>query len=94
MPLIGILRPRVVGAGCKTLIGRTAGKSSPILSHLNDDQLPFNLKTAVEHTEDLQKPGCEKLDEEGGLSLVDLVSDSESFYRQDLAKIRHGQLPF
>ena len=52
------------------------------------------LKTAVEHRGDLQQPKGERLDEEGGISLVDLVSDSEKLYRQDLARIRLGQPPF
>ncbi len=33
-------------------------------------------------------------DEERGISFTDLASDSESFYRQDLEQIRHGQRPF
>ncbi len=54
----------------------------------------LTLKTAVEPRGDLQKPGRERFGEEGGISVVDLVGDSEKFYRQDLAKIRLGQLPF
>jgi hypothetical protein len=53
-----------------------------------------NLKTAVEHTRDLQKLERESGTKRRHISLVDLWRRDKPLYRQDLAKIGCGQLPF
>lgn len=54
----------------------------------------ISLETAVEQDDGSQKPGLERYDDERGISPVDLVSESEWLYLQDLEKIHLDQLPF
>jgi hypothetical protein len=54
----------------------------------------FNLKTAVERVRDLQKLERESSAARWRISLVDLWRRDKLLYRQDLAKMGFGQLPF